>query len=296
MSGTMTVGEALGERHRAGMVRRGREIGGGLLRQPMLAASAVVVAVAVAAALAPGAFTGSDPLQVRPAAKLHPPDSAHLFGTDQLGRDLFARVVHGAGLSLSCAVIAVLVGLVGGSLVGLVAGFAGGPLDAAIMRAVDVLLAVPSLLLATTLVTAFGFGPAQTAFAVGTSSIAAFARLVRAEVMRVREQAYVEAALAAGARHLTVLRRHVLPHTGGAVFALAALEFGGAILAVSALGFLGFGAQPPSPEWGALIADGRGYLDTAWWMTAAPGLAVVLTVLALNRISQAFESPPVPRR
>ncbi|CAJ62743.1 putative membrane component of ABC-type dipeptide/oligopeptide/nickel transport systems [Frankia alni ACN14a] len=266
-----------------------------MLRQPILAASVVVVVLAVAAALAPAAFTGTDPLRVRPAAKLHPPGGAHLFGTDQLGRDLFARVVHGAGLSLSCAAIAVLVGLVAGSLVGLAAGFVGGMVDAAVMRLVDVVLSVPSLLLATMLVTAFGFGPVQTALAVGTSSIASFARLMRAEAMRVRDQAYVEAAFVAGARPLSVLRRHILPHTRGPVLALTALEFGGAILAVAALGFLGFGAQPPTPEWGALVADGRGYLDTGWWMTAAPGLVVVVTVLALNRISQAFDTPAGPR-
>ncbi|EIV92568.1 ABC transporter permease [Frankia sp. QA3] len=283
------------QRRRTGLSRRGREICRGVLRQPILAACVVVVAVAVAAALAPAAFTGADPLRVRPTAKLHSPDGTHPFGTDQLGRDLFARVVHGAGLSLSCAAIAVLVGLIAGSLVGLTAGFVGGALDAAVMRLVDVLLAVPSLLLATTLVTTFGFGPVQTALAVGTSSVAGFARLMRAEVLRVREQAYVEAALVAGARRLSVLRRHILPHTRGAVLALTALDFGGAILAVSALGFLGFGAQPPTPEWGALVAGGRGYLDTAWWMTAAPGLAVVLTVLALNRISQAFDTPTGPR-
>lgn len=244
----------------------------------------LVLAVALAAALAPGIFTSYDPLAGSGEA-LQGPSPAHWFGTDATGRDVFARVVHGAANSLTAALIAVAVGLGAGSLLGLLAGNAGGALDAIIMRAVDVLLAIPSLLLALSIIILLGFGPAQAAVAVGTTSIAAFARLMRSRVLAVRASDYVEAAYAAGGRTLSVVFRHILPGSLTAVLALAALHLGTAILAISTLGFLGYGAPPPTPEWGLMIAEGRDYVATAWWLTTLPGLVVIAVVLAANRLS-----------
>ncbi|MCK2037429.1 ABC transporter permease [Microbacterium sp. SSW1-49] len=244
-----------------------------------------VVSLAVLWALIPGVFAPGDPLTGTPADKLLPPSAAHWFGTDTLGRDLFGRVVHGAVHSLSGALIAVTVGLALGTLLGAIAGALGGVVDDVLMRIVDVLLAIPGLLLALSVIILLGFGTVNAAIAVGLGSIAAFARLMRAEVARVRRTEYVEAAYGSGATFFTVLRRHVLPNSLTPIVALAALQFGTAILAISTLGFLGYGAPPPTPEWGLLIADGRNYIGTAWWLTALPGLVVVVVVLSANRIS-----------
>ena len=240
-------------------------------------------------ALVPALFAPADPTQIVAADRLLAPGPGHVFGTDQLGRDIYTRVVHGSAISLSATALAVLIGLVVGSLVGLLSGFVGGRFDDVVMRLVDVLLAIPGLLLAMAIVTALGFGTLKVALAVGISAVAAFARLIRADVVRVRGSAYVEAARVSGVRWWTTLHRHVLPNSVGPVLVLAALELGSAVLAVSALSFLGYGAPPPAPEWGSLISDGRNFLATAWWLTTMPGLVVIAVVLAANRVSRALD-------
>lgn len=268
---------------------RGRAAARFWLRRPGLVAAVAVLAVVLLAAFFPGLFTGRDPLSGVPAERLRGPSLHHLFGTDQLGRDLFSRVVHGAALSLKATSLAVAVGLVAGSALGLAAGYVGGPLDDALMRIADVLLAIPSLLLSLALVTALGFGTVKVAVAVGVTSVAGFARIMRAEVLRVREATYVEAARSSGSRPPAVLLRHVLPNASGPVLVYAAVEFGTVVLAVSALSFLGYGAEPPAPEWGSLVSGGRDYLATAWWLTTLPGLTIAATVLAAGRVSRALD-------
>ncbi|PWW59563.1 ABC transporter permease [Actinokineospora spheciospongiae] len=266
-----------------------RDTGLHLLRRPGLVLSGVVIALVLLAAVAPALFTGQDPIAGVPVERLQGPSPSHLFGTDETGRDVFARVVHGAALSLRATVIAVLVALVSGAALGLLAGFRGGWPDSVVMRVIDVVQAVPAILLSLALVTALGFGTTNVAIAVGVSNLAAFARLMRAEVLRVRSGVFVEAARASGVRWSGVLGRHVLPNALGPVLVLATLTFGTAVLEVSALSFLGFGATPPTPEWGALVAGGRGFLATAWWMTTFPGLTVAAVVLATNRLGRALD-------
>jgi len=256
--------------------------------EPTLVLAVAVVAVVLAWALVPGLFTSHDPVVGVPADKLQAPSAAHPFGTDALGRDLLARVIHGAGESLTGALIAVGVGLIVGTALGVLAGSAGRIVDDVIMRIVDVLLSVPALLLMLSILILLGFGTTNAAIAVGVSAVASFARLSRSEVVRVRRSDYVEAAFAGGARFLPVLWRHVLPNSVGAVVALAALQFGTAVIAISTLGFLGYGAPPPTPEWGLLIAEGRNYIATSWWLTTLPGLVLVAVVLSANRISVAL--------
>lgn len=247
-----------------------------------------VLALVALWAIAPGWFTHYNPVLGTAGQQLQAPSAAHWLGTDALGRDSYTRLVYGAVHSLSGAFVAVSVGLVLGTFLGLVAGAAGGWVEDVVMRIVDVLLSVPSLLLSLSVIIILGFGTVNAALAVGIVSVASFARLLRSEVVRVRRADYVEAALGSGGRFAAVLWRHVLPNSLTSVIALAALQFGSAILAISTLGFLGYGAPPPTPEWGLLIAEGRNYLSTAWWLTAAPGLLVAAVVLAANHISAAL--------
>ncbi|GAB2556867.1 ABC transporter permease [Leucobacter ruminantium] len=246
-----------------------------------------VLAIALAWAVAPGLFTSASPTESVGAA-LQAPSIEHWFGTDSTGRDLFARVVYGASQSITAALLAVGVGLVFGLLIGVVAGAVGGLVDEALMRVVDVLLAIPTLLLSLSVVILLGFGTANAAIAVGVTSVAVFARLSRSQVVGVRASEYVEAAYGSGGTFFGVLRRHILPNSLTPVIALAALQLGSAILQISTLGFLGYGAPPPTPEWGLLIAEGRNYVATAWWITTLPGLVVVAIVLATNRLSRAI--------
>ncbi len=267
-----------GARRRLGRVR------------PGLVLAWLVVAVVALWAVAPGLFTGYSGTDGVAGQQLRAPSAAHFLGTDQLGRDVFARIVYGAVNSLAGAVVAVAVGLAVGTTLGVVAGALGGVVDAAVMRAVDVLLSIPSLLLSLSIIVLLGFGTVHAAIAVGIGAIASFARLVRSEVVRVRGLDYVEAAYGSGGTVRAVLWRHVLPNSLTPVVAFAALQFGSAILSISTLGFLGYGAPPPTPEWGLLIAEGRNYISTAWWLTTFPGVVVVLVVLAANRISQSVRA------
>jgi peptide/nickel transport system permease protein len=260
-----------------------------LRRRPGLVVSVVFVALVLLAAFAPGVLASADPNLGVPANRLQAPSPAHVFGTDYLGRDVYTRVVHGASLSLQATVIAVAVALVVGGLLGVLAGFVRGWVDEALMRVVDVLLAIPAVLLSLALITALGYGTVKVAVAVGIASVASFARVMRSEALRVRQSGYVEAARSVGTRWYVTLWRHVLPNAAGPVLVLAVLEFGLAILAVSSLSFLGYGAPPPAPEWGSLIAEGRNYMATAWWLCAMPGAAIAATVLSVNRISRALD-------
>lgn len=248
----------------------------------------VVLVIAFLAALFPSLFTSADPYAGTDVALLPPGESGHLMGTDAVGRDLYARIVYGARQSLLGALIAVAVGLVVGTLIGLLAGSLRGAVDSVLMRVVDVLLSIPGILLSLSIIIVLGFGSVQAAVAVGATSVATFARLARSQVITVASSDYIEAAYGAGATHATVLFRHVLPNSLTPVIALATLQFGTAILQLSILGFLGYGAPPPTPEWGLIIAEGRDFMATAWWLIILPGIALVAVVMSANRLSQNF--------
>jgi peptide/nickel transport system permease protein len=263
-----------------------------LLRKPGFVLALAIVVFALLAALAPGWLAHADPYATAPLAKLASPGAAHWFGTDELGRDLYTRVVYGARLSVMAALLAVGIALVGGLGLGIVAGFAGGRLDTVLMRVIDVMLALPGLLLALAIVTAIGFGTVPVAIAVGVGIVPGFARTTRAEVLRIKTLPYVEAARLGGASWTRTLLRHVLPNAWGPVAVLATLDFGAAILATAGLSFLGFGAAPPAAEWGTLIANGRVFLMTAPWVSLLPGLFLVAVVFSVNHIARTLEENP----
>lgn len=246
----------------------------------------VVVLLLVLAVAAPGLLAPYDPLAVDSAHVLQAPSAAHWFGTDYLGRDLLSRIVHGTVRTLLGSLVAVVIGLGVGTVLGLVAGYVGSWVDAVISRLVDVLLSIPGLLLSMVVVVALGFGPLNAAVAVGISSIAAFTRLMRSEVLTVKDLPFVEAAHHLGGRRAYVLLRHVLPNSWTAVLSLTALQLGLAIIWISSLSFLGYGAPPPEPEWGLLVAEGREYVVSSPWLTIVPGAVIAVSVLSISRLSR----------
>lgn len=261
----------------------------GMWHNPGLVLSVAYIALVLTWVFVPSLVTSYDPVAGIVSDRLLPPSAVHPFGTDSLGRDMYTRVVFGAVNSVQAILLAVGLALVVGSLIGLVAGFVGRWVDDVLMRIVDVMLAIPSLLLSMALITILGFGLVNVAIAVGIASVANFARLMRADVLRVRTSLYVEAARASGSRWYSILFRHVMPNSAGTVLAMAALEFGTAVLAVSALSFLGYGAPAPTPEWGRLVSEGRDFLATSWWIVTFPGIVITLLVLATNRVARAIE-------
>lgn len=248
--------------------------------------AAIFVAVIAAWAIAPGAFTDQDPYAGITADNFLAPSWAHPFGTDQLGRDILARVVFGTRSAVLTALLAVAIGLIAGSVIGLVAGFFGRAVDAVLGRVIDALLAIPGFLLAVIVVVSLGFASVNAAIAVGVSAVAVFARLIRSETLRVKNIAFIESAYLIGGGRLVVLFRHVLPNVYRSVLALAVLQFGLAIINISALAFLGYGNPPPSPDWGLLVAEGKDYFFRYPWFVYAPGLVMVLSVLALGQIGK----------
>ncbi|MHC9043183.1 ABC transporter permease [Microbacterium saperdae] len=259
------------------------------LTQPTFIASAVLIVAVVVAAFWPSLFTGYDPYATDLANKLAPPSFEHVLGTDNLGRDQYARVVYGTANTLIASLLAVVLGLAVSAVLGILAGYLGGWVDEVVGRFVDIFLAVPGLLVSLMIVTSLGYGTINIAVAVGIGSVAAFTRILRAEVLKVRESDFVTAARLSGLRWWSILTRHIFPHSIGPVVALIALQFGEALLSISALSFLGFGVQPPEPEWGLLVSEGRTYLSSAWWLAILPGIFVVLVVLAANRVSKFIE-------
>lgn len=252
---------------------------------PTVVASFLALLVVVAWSVAPGLFTGQDPANGVPADLFQSPSAAHWFGTDHLGRDVYARVVHGTASSVTSALVAVGIGLVVGGLIGLLAGFLGGLVDSTLARFVDVLLAIPQFLLAVVVVSALGFETINAAIATGISAVAVFARVMRSEVLKTRSAVFVEAALLLGGSRRHVLFGHVLPNASRSVLQLAVLQFGLSILTIASLAFLGYGDPPPASDWGLLVSVGKDY-PLAPWLVWIPALVTVLTVLSLNRISR----------
>lgn len=235
--------------------------------------------------LVPDLFAPTDPIEaVGPS--LAPPGSHYWFGTDLNGRDVYSRVVHGARSSLLAGLVAIAISLVCGGLLGMVAGYAGGILDAVISRAVEVLVSIPGLLLSLAIISALGFGVDKVAIAVGISGIPGMVRIARAETLRIIGLPFMDAAATSGTRRVIAILTHVVPNASGAIAVVAGIDLGGAILAVASLSFLGFGAVPPQPEWGSQINEGRTYIASAWWWTLFPSLVAALTVLSVNRVSR----------
>ena len=258
-------------------------------RAPGLWVPLAVVLVLLAAAGAPDWFTTWVPDAVDADAVFAAPDAAHWFGTDQLGRDVYARVVHGTAQSLGIGIAATLIACMGGILLGTAAALAVPVIGRPLVRLIDVMLAFPELLLALLVIAVLGRGPLNTLLAVGLSNIAGYARLVRAQVLQVKLSGYVEHAVALGEHPWTIVARHIVPNTTRPLLILATLGVGGAILAASSLSFLGLGVVPPAAEWGALLADGRSFLDVAPWVSLLPATVVSVSVIAITLLGRRLQ-------
>ena len=265
------------------------------LRNPLAVAGlAVIVALLVVAAFAPWIAT-HDPMAQNLAGRLQPPSSAHWFGTDQVGRDIFSRVVYGARITLMIVfLVAILVAPIG-LLVGTVAGYAGGRVDAILMRTTDIFLAFPGLVLALAFVAALGPGLFNAVIAISLTHWPGFARLARAETLVVRSSDYIAATRIQGASPVRIILKHIVPMCIPSVVVRTSLSMAGVILTAAGLGFLGLGAQPPSPEWGAMLASGRRFLLDYWWLATFPGLAILLVSLAFNLLGDGLRDVLDPR-
>lgn len=229
------------------------------------------------------------------AHRLQGPSAAHWLGTDEFGRDIFARLVHGTRVSLQVGIVAVGISIVIGGILGAVAGYYGGKLDNTIMRIMDIFLAVPSILLAIAIVSALGPSIINLMLAISISSVPSYARIVRASVLSIRDQEFIEAAKAIGASNTRIIFRHIIPNSLAPVIVQATLGVASAILSTAGLSFIGLGIQPPAPEWGSMLSGGRQYLRYAWWVTTFPGVAIMITILSLNLLGDGLRDALDPR-
>lgn len=258
------------------------------------AGAAILALITVGAVLAPW-LTPHDPIQQNLSQRLRGPSWEHWLGTDQYGRDMFARILYGARISLRLGLVSVGIALLLGGAMGLVAAYYGGWLEQVLMRLVDVLLALPAFLLALTVVAVLGPGLNNVMIAVGISYVPIFARLTRATVLTVRELDYVAAARAIGAGDFRIMLRHILPNAINPLIVQGTLAMASSILAAAGLSFLGLGAQPPTPEWGSMLASARPYLRLAHHTVTFPGLAIMVTVLAFNMLGDGLRDLLDPR-
>ncbi|QIM19810.1 ABC transporter permease [Leucobacter coleopterorum] len=245
-----------------------------------------ILAITAVAVCAPQILAPGNPLAINPADALQSPSPVHLFGTDESGRDLYTRVIHGAAASLGIGLAATAIGVGLGAILGFTAGLGPKLVDSALGRVFEVLFALPTLVMALLFITIIGGGPTASILAIGLATIPGYARMLRSRVRGIAQSGYVEWARLDGVSPLRVFTRHIAPNSLWPLVSAATLGVGQAIVWVSALGFLGLGALPPSPEWGAMLNSGRTYIATAWWMTVFPGLAIVVTAAALTALGR----------
>ncbi|MGN0980427.1 MAG: ABC transporter permease [Candidatus Avoscillospira sp.] len=255
----------------------------------------VIMIIIVLAGIFAPVICQYDPIQQNLREAYQTPSLAHWFGTDSIGRDLFTRVVYGIRTSLLCGVIAVAISLVIGGVLGAVAGYYGGKVDNIIMRFMDILLAIPSLLLAISMVAALGGGMVNMLFAIGISSMPTYCRTLRGEILKIRKTDFVEAAKAAGAKDSWIIVKHIIPNCLAPIIVRVTMGVASAILFCASLSFIGLGVSPPTPEWGQMLSFGRDFIRTYPHMSTFPGLAIMVTVFSLNMMGDGLRDALDPK-
>jgi peptide/nickel transport system permease protein len=266
-----------------------------LRRSPLtLVGIGIIFCLLVAALLAPW-IAPYDPYEIDPPNRLKSPSAIHWFGTDTAGRDILSRIVFGTRVSIRIGATVVCLAVISGSLLGLFSGYLGGGFDDVMMRITDVFFSVPYLILAMAITAALGPGLLNAMLSLSLVWWPIYARLIRGQVIQLREAPYVEAARASGATPRRIIFRHILPNALTPIIVQASLDFGNAIMYAAALSFIGLGAQPPTPEWGAMISLARDYLQNNWWFATFPGLAILVTVIGFNLLGDGIRDLSDPR-
>jgi peptide/nickel transport system permease protein len=266
-----------------------------ILRSPLNVVALALIAIFALCALLAPVIAPYDPLAQALGSRLQPPSPEHWLGTDQLGRDIASRLLHGARISLVIGIVVVASAGVFGTFVGLVAGYAGGLLDETLMRLTEVFLAFPALILAMAIAGALGPSLTNAIIAIAAVTWAVYARLARGQILSLRRREFVEAARAIGASRLRIISRHLLPNAVSPLLVQASFDMGSAIIAAAGLSFIGFGAQPPTPEWGVMISEGRNFISTQPWLSLFPGLAILLAVGSFNLLGDGLRDAFDPR-
>ena len=266
-----------------------------ILANPLNIVALTLIALFAACALLAPLLAPYDPLLQDLGSRLRPPSSLHWLGTDSLGRDIASRILYGARISLIVGVVVVTAAGIVGTAIGLVAGYAGGLVDEALMRLTEVFLAFPALILAMAIAGALGPSLTNAIIAIAAVTWAVYARLVRGQILSLRQREFVEAARAIGASRTRVILRHLLPNAVAPLMIQASFDLGSSIIAAAGLSFIGFGAQPPTPEWGVMISEGRNYISTQPWLSLFPGLAILLAVGSFNLLGDGLRDAFDPR-
>lgn len=264
-------------------------------QDPLIVIACLTLIVLAVLAIAPALFTSYGPIEISPLDRMQPPSADHFFGTDQLGRDMFSRVVYATRLTLGSAIAVVILAALIGVNIGAIAGYGGRMVDEVIMRTVDLFMAFPLLVLAMAIVAALGPNLVNAMAALVLVWWAQYARLTRGLVLQMRDREFVTAARALGVSNLAILYRHILPNCFSPLLVKATLDVAVAVLTTASLSFLGLGVQPPDPDWGAMVSQGRAFIRDAWWYATFPGLAIFVTVMAFNLLGDALRDLLDPR-
>ena len=293
---TATAGVSVFKEETTSTLRQGQALWRIIKRKPLGLASALLIGLLVFTAIFANVLAPYDPLSAQPEIRLALPSWEHPFGTDDIGRDVFSRVIHGTRISLWVGLLAVGIGTVAGTIVGLISGYWEGWLDLVLQRVMDALMAIPALILALAIVSVLTPSTTNAMLAIAVVIIPGNSRIVRGAVLSAKQNPYVEAAQALGCRHLGILVSHILPNVTAPILIIASIWLGNAILIEASLSFLGLGTQPPTPSWGLMLSStGRAFMEQAPWLAIFPGLAISLAVLAFNLFGDALRDAWDPK-
>lgn len=262
---------------------------------PLMVVGLAIVLALILMAIFASLISPYDPFKINPPERLKPPSSIHLLGTDVAGRDIFSRIVYGSRITLQIGITVIVLALFIGYIFGILAGFFGGAVDEIFMRLTDIFMSFPYLVLAMGLTVALGPNLQNAMLAMAIVWWPTYARLVRSEVLRLRGRTFIYASKGLGATNLFIIMRHIIPNSWMPVVVQASLDFGRVIMYAASLSFIGLGAQPPTPEWGAMISDGRSFLEQAWWYPTFPGLAIMVTIFGFNLMGDGLRDILDPR-